>query len=77
MLIWIQYNLGWDNSIESSQLSLRDNKRHYVNNQKTQATDNTNLESRSLSVVKYVINNIMSTALTGQIKTATYLHLMR
>ena len=27
--------------------------------------DNTNVESRSLSVVNYVINNIMSTALTG------------
>ena len=39
-------------------------------------TDNTNVESRSLSVVKYVINNIMSTALTGRRKTATYLHLM-
>ena len=40
-------------------------------------TDNTNVESRGLSVVKYVINNIMSTALTGQRKTATYLHLVR
>ena len=40
-------------------------------------TDNTNVESRSLSVVKYVINNIMSTALTGRRKTATYLHLVR
>ena len=40
-------------------------------------TDNTNVDSRSLSVVKYVINNIMSTALTGQRKTATYLHLVR
>ena len=40
-------------------------------------TDNTNVESRSLSVVKYVINNIMSTALTGRIKTATYFHLVR
>ena len=38
---------------------------------------NTNVESRILSVVKYVINNIMSTALTGRIKTATYLHLVR
>ena len=27
--------------------------------------ENTNVESRSLSEVKYVINNIMSTALTG------------
>ena len=40
-------------------------------------TDNTNVESRSRSVVKYVINNIMSTALTGQKKMATYLHLVR
>ena len=40
-------------------------------------TDNTNVESRSLSIVKYVINNIMSTSLTGQRKTATYLHLVR
>ena len=40
-------------------------------------SDNTNVESRILSVVKYVINNIMSTALTGQKKTATYLHLVR
>ena len=39
-------------------------------------TDNTNVESRGLSVVKYVINNIMSTALTGRRKTATYLHLV-
>ena len=39
-------------------------------------TDNTNLESRTESVVKYVINNIMSTALTGRRKTATYLHLV-
>ena len=39
--------------------------------------DNTNVESRSLSVVKYNINNIMSTALTGRRKTATYLHLVR
>ena len=39
-------------------------------------TDNTNVESRSLSVVKYVINNIMSTALTGRRKMATYLHLV-
>ena len=38
---------------------------------------NTNVESRSLSVVKYIINNIMSTALTGRRKTATYLHLVR
>ena len=38
---------------------------------------NTNLESRSMSVVNYVINNIMSTALTGRRKTATYLHLVR
>ena len=27
-------------------------------------TDNTNVESRTQSVVKYVINNIMSTVLT-------------
>ena len=40
-------------------------------------TDNTNVESRSLSVVKYVINNIMSTALTGRRKTAMYFHLVR
>ena len=40
-------------------------------------TDNTNIQSRRLSVVKYVINNIMSTALTVRRKTATYLHLMR
>ena len=39
-------------------------------------TDNTNVESRTRSVVKYVINNIMSTALMGRIKTATYLHLV-
>ena len=39
--------------------------------------DNTNVESRSLSVVKHVINNIMSTALTSQRKTDTYLHLVR
>ena len=32
--------------------------------------DNTNVENRSLSVVKYVINNIVSTALTGRRKTA-------
>ena len=41
------------------------------------SSDNTNVESRGLSVVKYVINNIMSTALTGRRKTATYLHLVR
>ena len=29
-------------------------------------TDNTNVESRTRYVVKYVINKIMSTALTGQ-----------
>ena len=40
-------------------------------------TDNINVESRSLSVVKYVINNIMSTALTGRRTKATYLHLVR
>ena len=39
-------------------------------------SDNTNVESRRLSIVKYVINNIMSTALTGRRKTATYLHLV-
>ena len=39
--------------------------------------DNTNVESRTLSVVKYVINKITSTALTGRRKTATYLHLVR
>ena len=39
--------------------------------------DNTNVESRTWSVVNYVINNIMSTALTGRRKTATYLHLVR
>ena len=39
--------------------------------------DNTNVENRSLSVVKYVINNIVSTALTGRRKTAMYLHLVR
>ena len=40
-------------------------------------TDNTNVESRGMSVVKYVINNIMSTVLTGRRKAATYLHLVR
>ena len=40
-------------------------------------TDNTNVDSRTRSVVKYVINNIMSTALTGRIKTAMHLHLVR
>ena len=30
--------------------------------------DNTNVENRSLSVVKYVINNIVSTTLTGRIE---------
>ena len=40
-------------------------------------TDNTNVESRNRYVVKYVIHNIMSTALTGRRKTATYLHLVR
>ena len=40
-------------------------------------TDNTNVESRTRSVVKYVINNIMSTALTGRRKTAMCLHLVR
>ena len=40
-------------------------------------TDNTNVESRNRSVVKYVINKIMSTALMGRRKTATYLHLVR
>ena len=39
--------------------------------------DNKNVESRTRYVVKYVINNITSTALTGQRKTATYLHLVR
>ena len=39
--------------------------------------DNTNVESIRWSVVTYVINNIMSTSLTGRIKTATYLHLVR
>ena len=39
--------------------------------------DNTNVESITRSVVKYVINNIMITALTGQRKTATYLYLVR
>ena len=39
-------------------------------------TDNTNVDGRNRSVVKYVINNIMSTALTGQRKTATHLHLV-
>ena len=39
--------------------------------------DNTNVESRSLSVIKYVINNIMITELTGRRNTATYLHLVR
>ena len=29
-------------------------------------TDNTKVESRTRYLVKYVINNIMSTALTGQ-----------
>ena len=40
-------------------------------------TDNKNVESRTRSVLKYDINNIMSTALTGRRKTATYLHLVR
>ena len=40
------------------------------------SSDNTNVESRTQYVVKYVINNITSTALTGQKKTATYLHLV-
>ena len=40
-------------------------------------TDNKNVESRARSVVKYVIKNIMSTALTGRRNTATYLHLVR
>ena len=31
-------------------------------------TDNTNVDSKTRSVVKYVINNIMSTALTGRIE---------
>ena len=31
-------------------------------------SDNTNVESKTRSLVKYVINNIMSTALTGQIE---------
>ena len=44
---------------------------------KLKDNDNTNVESRSLSVVKYVINNVMSAALTVRIKTATYLHLVR
>ena len=35
-------------------------------------SDNTNVEIRSLSVVKHVINNIMRTALMGRRKTATY-----
>ena len=39
--------------------------------------DSTNVESRKRSVVKYVINNIMSIALTGQRKTPKYLHLLR
>ena len=47
-----------------------------VSKKKTEC-DNTNVESRSLSVVKYVINNIMSTALTGRRKTTTYLHHVR
>ena len=38
--------------------------------------DNTNVESSGLSIVKYVINNIMSTSLTGRRKTATYLHIV-
>ena len=40
-------------------------------------TDNTNVESRTRSVVKYVINNIVSTSLTGRRKVANYLHLVR
>ena len=40
-------------------------------------TDNTNVESRTRSLVNYVINNIMSTALTDRRKTATYLYLVR
>ena len=40
-------------------------------------TDNTNVEIRNRYVVKYVINNIMSTALTGQRNMAAYFHLVR
>ena len=40
-------------------------------------SENTNVDSITRYVVKYVINNIMSTELTGRRKTATYLHLMR
>ena len=40
-------------------------------------TDNTNVESRTRSLVKYIINNITITALTGLRKTDTYLHLVR
>ena len=40
-------------------------------------SDNTNVESRSLSVVKYIINNITGTALTGRRKTVMYLNLVR
>ena len=39
--------------------------------------ENTNVENKTRSVVKYVINNIMIIALTGRIKTAKYLHLVR
>ena len=39
--------------------------------------NNTNVESRTRSLVKYVINNIMSTTLKGRRKTAKYLHLVR
>ena len=37
----------------------------------TSVCENKNVDSRSWSVVKYVINNIMITALTGRRKTAT------
>ena len=40
-------------------------------------TDNTDVESRIMSVVKYVINNIISTKIKGRRKMATYLHLVR
>ena len=37
-----------------------------VDSEDCAGTDNKNVESKTRSVVKYVIKNIMSTALTGQ-----------
>ena len=40
-------------------------------------TDNINVESKTRSVVKYVIKNIMSTGLRSEERTATYWHFER